>query len=163
MLDQDVFDQLRSLAARCLRRERRGHTHQPTSLANEAFLRLGNGVRELERGELLRLASRAMRQVLVDHARRRLAQKRGGAGKRVPLTPESAVARDDPASVLGVDEALTRLASIDPALAEVVELRYFGGLGEQEAAAELGVSVRTVSRRWHVARLYLARELGRGA
>jgi RNA polymerase sigma factor (TIGR02999 family) len=101
-----------------------------------------------------------MRQVLVDHARRRLARKRGGAGKRIPLTPESVVLRDDPASVLGVDEALSRLAAIDPALAEVVELRYFGGLGEQETAAELGVSVRTVSRRWQVARLYLARELG---
>jgi RNA polymerase sigma factor (TIGR02999 family) len=159
MLDQAVFDQLRTLAARVLRRERRGHTHQPTSLASEAFLRLGERANDMDRAELIGLASRAMRQVLVDHARRRVAQKRGGAACRVPLTPDTAVRRDDPGAVLAVDEALSSLSRVDPALAEVVELRYFGGLDEAETAAHIGVSLRTVSRRWQVARMFLARTL----
>lgn len=159
MFDQAVFDQLRTLAARALRRERRGHTHQPTSLASEAFLRLGSRAADLGRGELLGLASRAMRQVLVDHARRRVALKRGGVSRRVDLRPGSAVGGDDPSVVLAVDDALSSLAHIDASLAEVVELRYFGGLGEEQTAEHLGVSVRTVSRRWRVARMYLARAL----
>ncbi|MFM9995242.1 MAG: ECF-type sigma factor [Phycisphaerales bacterium] len=159
-LGAEVYAELRTLAASCLRRERRDHTHQPTSLANEAYLRLGPRAREMERGELIGLASRAMRQVLVDHARRRVAQKRGSGGSRVALEPDTAIDRRAPEDLLAVDDALARLAAIDPALAELIELRYFGGLGEADAAEHLGVSLRTVSRRWRIAKMCLARELG---
>jgi RNA polymerase sigma factor (TIGR02999 family) len=155
-----LYDELRTLAAACLRRERRDHTHQATSLANEAYVRIGTPVAGLDRAELLRLASRAMREILVDHARRRVAQKRGGGARRTPLTPSAAVDRRSPESVVAVDEALSRLEQVDPALAEVVSLRYFGGLDEAEVAQQLGVSLRTVSRRWKIARMYLARDLG---
>jgi RNA polymerase sigma factor (TIGR02999 family) len=159
-LGSEVYDELRRLAGSCLRRERRDHTHQPTSLANEAYLRLGPRALELERADLLRLASRAMRQVLVDHARRRLAAKRGGGSGRMPLEPDSVVDGRSPEDLLGVDEALVRMHETDPVLAELIELRYFGGLSEVETAAHLGISTRSVSRRWRVARMLLARELG---
>lgn len=156
----EVYAELRRLAAACLRRERRDHTHQPTSLANEAFTRLGPRAATMDRAELIRLASRAMRQVLVDHARRRLAVKRGGGGRRLPLEPDAAIDRRTPEGVVSLHEALERLERDDPDLAEIVELRCFGGLGENEAAEHLGVSVRTISRRWRLARMYLARDLG---
>lgn len=155
-----VYDELRDLAAACLRRERRDHTHQPTSLANEAYLRIGPSAPSLERSELLRLAARAMREVLVDHARRRMALKRGAGARRVMLTPESAVDRRTPDDLVAVDEALRRLEALDPGLAQIVDLRYFGGLAEAEVAAHLGISIRSVSRRWRVARMFLARDLG---
>ena len=156
----EVYAELRRLAAACLRGERRDHTHQPTSLANEAYARLGPRAGAMDRAELIRLASRAMRQVLVDHARRRLALKRGGGGRRVTLEAGTAVDRRTPESIVSLHESLERLETDDPALAEIVELRCFGGLGEAEAADHLGVSVRTISRRWRLARMYLARDLG---
>jgi RNA polymerase sigma factor (TIGR02999 family) len=160
MIPTGVYDELKRLAAATLRHERRDHTHQPTSLANEAFLRIGPGAQALEREALLHLAANAMREILVDHARRRLAQKRGGDVHRVALAPDTLIDRRSPEDLIAVDEAMRRLEALDPSLAQIVNLRYFGGLAESETAEQLGVSVRTVSRRWRIARMYLARDLG---
>jgi RNA polymerase sigma factor (TIGR02999 family) len=152
----ELYDRLRSLAAAWLDRERTDHTHQPTSLANEAYIRLAPNAPS--GADLLPLAAHVMRQVLVDHARRRNAAKRGGDWRRVRLddTPADDASPDD---LLAVHDALERLDRLDPQLARIVELRFFGGLSESETAACLDVSTRTVSRAWRVARMFLARHL----
>jgi RNA polymerase sigma factor (TIGR02999 family) len=159
-----VYDELRRLAARQLRRERPDHTLQPTALVHEAFLRLlgGNPVDFAGRNHFFALAARAMRRVLIDHARRAVAGRRPPRSARVELSPEleplgSGVA--EPAEVLAVDAALDRLAALDERQASVVELRFFGGLSAPEAAAALGVSEATVAREWRAARAWLKREL----
>jgi RNA polymerase sigma factor (TIGR02999 family) len=155
-----VHAELRRVAARQLRRERRGHTLQPTALAHEAYLRLA-GAEGLDcgsRGHFFALAARVMRQVLVDHARRRRAAKRGGF--RVGLSDvelPAAGARD--VDVLDVEQALAELARLDAEQARVVELRYFGGLTAEETAEVMGVSVRTIKREWQTARAWLQRRL----
>jgi len=159
-----VYDELRRLAARELRRERRDHTLQPTALVHEAFLRLlGERAVDFEgRSHFFALAARAMRRVLIDHARRALAGRRPPRAARVELTPgvEPAGADlTDPAEILALDAALERLAALDPRQASVVELRFFGGLSAPEAAAALGVSEATVAREWRAARAWLKREL----
>jgi RNA polymerase sigma factor (TIGR02999 family) len=155
-----VYQELRRLAASQLRRERDGHTLQPTALAHEAYLRLvGHGIHYQGRHHFLAVAARAMRGILVDYARRRRAQKRGGGQAPVALDATMiadagrAVAFDD------LDRALQDLARMSERQARVVELRYFGGLTIEETAEVLGVSPVTVKRDWAIARAWLYREL----
>jgi RNA polymerase sigma factor (TIGR02999 family) len=149
------------VASACLRSERVDHTHQATSLAHEAYVRLCRFGGMPGASDLAAHAARIMRQVLVDHARKRRALKRS-SGVRQPLAGCEATAPERPACD-DVDDALRQLERLDLDLARVVELRYFGGLTEVETARVLGASVSTVSRRWRVARMFLARELRSGA
>jgi RNA polymerase sigma factor (TIGR02999 family) len=153
-----VYEQLRGVAREHLRKQRANHTLQTTALIHEAYLRFAGaeGIRVQDRNHFIALASRMMRQVLVDHARARAAEKRQG-GVRVTLA-EAADAADE-VDVLGVDEALTRLSQFDEQQAKVVELRFFGGLSIQETAHALQISESTVKRDWTMARTWLSREL----
>ena len=157
-----VYAELRRIAARHLRRERAGHSLQPTGLVHEAYLRLvaAPGPEWQDRTHFFGVSARLMRQILVDHARARGAAKRGGAARRVALTDdvEPAAARD--LDLLALDEALGRLEEIDPIQGRVVELRYFTGLSIEETAEVLGKSPATVNREWRMARAWLRRELG---
>jgi RNA polymerase sigma factor (TIGR02999 family) len=157
-----VYEELRHQAARYLRRERPGHTLQTTALINEAYLRLidAKDVRWQSRAHFFAVAANLMRRVLVDHARRRDAEKRGGSQIRLTLDEGLAVARNSEVDLLAIDEALDRLAAIDAQQARVVELRFFSGLSVEETAAALGVSPKTVKRDWSVARAWLRREIG---
>jgi RNA polymerase sigma-70 factor, ECF subfamily len=156
-----VYDDLRALAARQLRRERPGHTLQPTALVHEAYLRLADGASiEWEgRAHFYRVAGRAMRQVLVDGARRRQAAKRGGDWRRVTLDPELVGDGSPEHDVLALHEALERLGRLDEPLERLIELRFFTGLTVEEAADVLGVSRRKAAKDWAAARLWLRREL----
>jgi RNA polymerase sigma factor (TIGR02999 family) len=159
-----VYDELRQLADRCLSAEPRGQTLQPTALVHEAYLRLvGPSDAGWEsRAHFFGAAARAIRRILIDRARARARQKRGGGGRPRPLEEAEAVAVEGPdLDVLALDEALQRLSAIDAQTAQVVELRFFGGLGVQETAATLGVSPATVAREWTFARAWLHRELTR--
>ncbi len=158
-----LYDELRRVAGALMARERTAHTLQPTALVSEAWLRLAGSQGELNGKEhFLGLAARAMRRVLVDHARARGRLKRGGDVDEVPLDTALAWYEERRIDVLAVDEALERLRGIDPELVELVELRFFAGLTLDETAAALGNSVATVERGWKVARLWLARDLGLG-
>ena len=159
-----VYDEMRRLAASYLRHERPGHTLQPTALAHEAWLRLaGQESLQVEsRRHFLGIAARTMRAILVDHARRRRALKRGGGEVAVTLDTSRLVA-DAPAMAFDdLDEALDDLAKKSERQARVVELRYFGGLSIEETADVLGVSAITVKRDWTLARAWLHRELAGG-
>jgi RNA polymerase sigma-70 factor, ECF subfamily len=160
-----LYAELHTIAERHMRGERPDHTLQPTALVNEAFLRMsggqsGSGISGgyLDRTHFLRAASRAMRQVLVDHARARKAAKRGG-GIRITLDESLAVQHDHDIDLLVLDDALERLAAAEPRWARVVELRYFGGLEIAEVAAALEISPATAKRDWQFARAWLARAL----
>lgn len=158
-----VYDELRRLAHAQLRRERPGHTLDTGALVHEAYLRLGDGRGAAweGRGHFLAVAAAAMRRVLVDHARRAHAAKRGGAAHPLPLDDAalaSAAALPDE-RLLALDDALARLAALDPRQARVVECRYFGGLTEEETARALGMGLRTVKRDWARARAWLYRAL----
>jgi RNA polymerase sigma factor (TIGR02999 family) len=164
-----VYAELRRQARRALRREAAGHTLEPTALVHEAYLKLidQRPSRWQGRAQFFGVAARCMRQVLVDAARTRRAAKRGGGVRAITLGDADGVATptaggepvgDD---VLALDEALTRLAALDPDQARLVELRYFAGLTLDDTAATLGVSPATVSREWTVARRWLRRELAR--
>ena len=159
-----VYDQLRAVARGQLARERPGHTLQATALIHEAWLKLGDvgDAAPQDRAHFLALAARAMRQILVDHARRKKAGKRGGDWGRVTLDAALGHLQRDEVDVLDVDEALERLAAFDPRRARVVELRYFGGLTMPEIAEALGVSQRTAEGDWFVARAWLRKELAAG-
>ena len=161
-----LFAELRAVADGYLKRERRGHTLQPTALIHEAWLRLDLGCESgfESRRHFLRSAARAMRQVLVDHARARAAEKRAGAGPAQPIELADAleVAGPHPLDVLALDEALAELRARDPELAELVDLRFFGGLTNAEAADVLGLSERRGEHAWRTARAFLRRELERG-
>ncbi len=156
-----VYTELRRIAGRYMRRERRGGTLQTTALVHEAYVRLAKDgdLSFQNRSHLLGIAARAMREILVEHARARHARKRGGNDARVTLN--EAVLADDaqPVDVLVVHEALERLSARSPHQAQIVELRYFGGLTIEETAAALGVSPATVKRGWTVARAWLYREI----
>jgi len=165
--DDDAFvalmpylqDELRGMAARFLAGERKAHTLQPTALVNEVYVRLlEKPARFDDRAHFFGSMARAMRRILVDHARKTNAAKRGGNAKRVSLTELTPPAEDD-LDVVALDDALARLAEVDPRRAHVVELRYFAGLGVEETAAVLGVGSATVKRDWSVARAWLFREL----
>lgn len=162
-----VYEELRRQAQLTLRREGEGHTLQPTALVHEAWLRLGgqHDAHWESRTQFFALAARVMRRVLVDHARRHRAVKRGGGAVQVTVGVGSAdhLARAgtslDAVDVIALDDALARLAAIDPEKARLVDLRYFAGLSIPEAAAALGVSPATVGREWAIARMWLRREL----
>lgn len=162
---QGLYDEMHRIAARQFGRERAGHTLQPTAVVNEAYMKLA-GQADLpgaRRSELLGIAAHAMRQVLIDHARRHRAEKRGGDRRRTTLgDPGFEVDLDD---MIAVDAALERLDRIDRRLRQVVEYRFFGGLTVEETAEALGVTPRTVHRDWAKARAWLHSELsaaGRG-
>jgi RNA polymerase sigma factor (TIGR02999 family) len=162
-LATEVYDELRRLAARYMRRERNDHTLQPTALVHEAFLKLFE-FRDIDwqgRAHFFAVASRMMRRVLVDHARRIHAGKRGGDRGDVPLDSAFLYAEERPAELIALDEALQRLSELDPRQCRVVELRFFGGLSVEEAAEVLGVSERTIKREWGVARAWLYGELSK--
>lgn len=156
-----VYEELRRVARRHLRAERPGHTLQTTALIHEAYLRLidQGAVEARDHSHFVALTSHLMRQILVDHARARLAKKRDG-GCRVTLAEDLAVIQPAAIDVLAVDEALNRLAGLDAQQARVVELRYFGGLSIRETSEALGVSEATVKRDWATARAWLHREIG---
>ena len=155
-----VYNELRRLAAAYLRRERPGQTLQATALVHEAYLRLaGAGRPWTDRNHFLGIAARSMRQILVERARARGAQKRWGGMARVSLTDALVGGANDDAMLPALDEALSRLEKIDPEQARIVELRYFAGLGVEEAASALGMSPATLKRRWALARAWLFRAL----
>jgi len=157
-----VYEELRRLAKRHMARQRKGHTLQTADLVSEAYLKLVN-VKEAgwkDRIHFFAVASQAMRSVLVDYARRRGYAKRGGNPIRVSLSEADQAAEEKSAEVIAIDEALVRLAALDPRKSRVVELRYFGGLTVEESAELLGVSSKTIDREWRWARAWLHRELG---
>jgi len=162
-IEHELYARLRAVAAAFLSRERPDHTLQPTALVHEAYVRLSSAGRleGLGPGDLFALASRAMRCILVDHARRTRAAKRGGNGRREPLDQTAASYERSAHDLIGLEMALQRLERLEPALSEIVNLRFFGGLTEEEVAGALGVSARTVRRAWAFARLWLAQELKR--
>jgi RNA polymerase sigma factor (TIGR02999 family) len=152
-----IYNELRRLAAHCLRDERSGHTLQPTALVHEAYLRLVEQSRAdwRNRAQFLGVAAQLMRRILVDYARQRVTAKRGG-GRSEPLEGGAEGCEiGQPEQVLAVDEALARLSKLDPQQAQVVELRYFGGLTVEETAAALDISPRTVKRDWTMAKAWL--------
>jgi len=157
-----VYDELRRLANHHLQRERAGHTLQPTALVHEAYLKLVDQTRVSWRGRqhFLAVASLAMRRLLVDHARARLRERRGGGIEKLALTAALPVA--DPAQadeIVAVDQLLETLAGFDERAARVVECRFFGGLSIDETAAALDLSPMTVKRSWRAARAWLRREI----
>jgi RNA polymerase sigma factor (TIGR02999 family) len=156
-----VYAELRRLARAQLRNERKGYTLEATGLVHEAYLRLlGNRVEEWHgRAHFFGIAGRAMRQILVERARRRRAQKRGGEQHKTTLDDRHAAPQMNADELLALDAALDRLAVIDERLRQVVELRFFCGLEDQEIASLFGVSGRTVERDWAKARAWLYREL----
>ena len=157
-----VYDELHKLADHYLRQERAGHTLQPTALVHEAYLRL-SGLREMRlqnRAHFYGASAQVMRRVLVDHARRRNAGKRGGGGLPPSPPPEFDTPVDVRLDLVALDRALDRLMSVAPEKAKVVELRYFGGLSVEETAEYMGASERTVKRHWRFARAWLLRALG---
>jgi RNA polymerase sigma factor (TIGR02999 family) len=159
-----VYRELRRRAAAYLRRERRDHTLQPTALVHEAFVRLvgQNRVASQSRAHFFAVAAQMMRRVLVDHARERLRHKRQGDIVRVALEDDIAVATPPDAEILSLDIALEDLTRLDARQGQIVELRYFGGLSEQEVAAVLSLSRATVSREWQTARAWLYRRMTTG-
>lgn len=160
-----VYDELRRLAASALRGERPDHTLQATALVHEAYLRLADEpqARWENRAHFLAVAARAMRRILVDHARGRNAQKRGSGAARFSLEDIEAIAPEpnDHLDLVILDQALARLSVIDPRQGRIIELRFFGGLTVEETAAVVGASPRTVKRDWHLARAWLKREMAR--
>jgi RNA polymerase sigma factor (TIGR02999 family) len=159
-----VYDELRRLAAAYMRRERPGQTLQATALVNEAYLRLaGAGTPWTDKRHFVGIAARSMRQILVERARARGAQKRWARLDRVTMTEALAVAADSEGMLPALDDALTRLEQLDAEQARIVELRYFAGLSIEETADALGLSPATLKRRWAMARAWLFRELSGGA
>jgi RNA polymerase sigma factor (TIGR02999 family) len=160
-----IYRTLHRLAVNFMRRERGEHTLEPTALIHETYLRLaGSGPDAWEnRTHFFAVAAQIMRRVLVDHARARLAGKRGSGRRRVELDERFLFVEDDPGELLALDEALGRLAQLDERQARLVELRFFAGLTVEETAAILGVSPRTVKRDWAVARAWLHGEVSRTA
>jgi RNA polymerase sigma factor (TIGR02999 family) len=159
-----LYSELRSLASRYLRRERSDHTLQTTALVHEAYLRLADQkeVRWKNREQFMGVAAQLMRRILVDYSRGHDAKKRGNDFEKVFLEEAEVIAKGKAADVIALDEALTRLAEFDPQQAQLVELRFFGGLSMEDAAGVLGVSRTTVKRNWNLAKAWLARELTKG-
>lgn len=160
-----LYRELHSVAASCMRRESVEHTLQPTALVHEAWVRLvdSDSTPAFEgRGHFVRTAAQAMRNVLVDHARKKRAQKRGEGARNVPLDLVLAGFEERSLDVLELHDALEKLGRVDPELARLVELRFFGGLTVPEVASATGRSVATVERQWSVARMWMRRELDAG-
>jgi RNA polymerase sigma-70 factor, ECF subfamily len=160
-----VYDELRRLARSFLARERGNHTLQPTALVNEAYLRLVDQTRVnwQNRTHFYGIASSMMRRVLIDHARAHATEKRGGAAIRLSIGDLEIPVEQRAAGLLALDEALKKLTEIDERKSQVVEMRFFGGLSDEEIAEVLKVMTRTVLRDWQKARLWLYRELSQSA
>jgi RNA polymerase sigma-70 factor, ECF subfamily len=156
-----VYDELRRLAHRHMGRERAGHTLQTSALVNEAFIRLidQRDVRWQNRAHFFGIAAQMMRRILVDYARGRRYQKRGGDARRAPLDEAVMVSEERAADVVALDEALKSLCEFDPRKSRIVELRFFGGLSIEETAEVLSVSPGTVMREWTLAKAWLRREM----
>jgi len=159
-----VYQELRRLAHRQMRRERTGDTFQTTALINEAYLRLVDyaRVRPRDRAHFFAIAAQAMRRILIERARSRHSTKRGSGAEKVSLDEVADVSHERAADLVALDEALTKLALIDPRKAQIVELKYFGGMTIEEAAEVLEVSTPTVERDWHMAKIWLHREVSKG-
>lgn len=160
-LIEAVYSDLRGIAARYLRRERHGHTLQPTALVHEAWMRLSVQDRAAWRdpSHFRATAAMVMRRVLVDHALRRRARRRGGGRPHVDLTVDMGAEDEHQFDVIAIHEALERLEQMDPRQARIVELRFFGGSTNEEISAWLDVAVRTVQREWRAARAWLFTEI----
>ena len=156
----DAYRELHAVAERMLGRERADHTLQPTALVHEAWLRLGGDTRWNDRTHFVATAARAMRRVLVDHARGKNRDKRGGEWTRVELDPDVAGRAGRDVDLVALDAALAELEEVAPRQARLVELRFFGGFEVEEAARLLGVSEPTAARDWRFARAWLARQIG---
>jgi RNA polymerase sigma factor (TIGR02999 family) len=157
-----VYEELQGVAHRQMRLERADHTLNTTALVHEAYVRLA-GAERIEwhsRAHFFAVAARAMRRILINHAESRNARKRGGEWQRVELGANDAVQQDTDITLLDLDRALTRLASLDERQCRIVECRYFAGMSIEETAAGLNISVATVKRDWTMARAWLNRELG---
>ena len=156
-----VYEELRRLARRYMRREKPGHSLQPTALVHEAYLRLLKDKRQAwqNRPHFFAIAASSMRQILVERARARAAAKRGGSRIRVTLGETIASGKEPSVDLLALDEALGRLAGFDPELARIVELRFFAGLSIEDVAVTVGLSPATVKRAWSAAKAWLKREL----
>ena len=156
-----VYDELHRMARRYLSRERKGHTLQTTALINEAYVRLVDqkNVNWANRSHFFAISAQIMRRILIDHARRHAYAKRGGGAQQVSLEEVAVVAREQSSEIIRLDEALKILAKMDPRRCHVVELRYFGGLSNEEIACVLKVSENTVTRDWNLARAWLYQQL----
>ena len=159
-----VYDELRKAAKRYLRREAAGHSLQTAALVNEVYLRLidAKNVRWQDRAHFFAISARLMRRVLVEFARRRRQFKRGGEARQISIEEALAFGQEQSADIVALDDALTELARLNPRQSQVVELRFFGGLTEDEIAVALKVSPRTVRNDWRLARAWLYRELNKG-
>jgi RNA polymerase sigma factor (TIGR02999 family) len=161
-----VYDELHRLARRYMSRERKGHTLQTTALINEAYVRLVDqkNVHWANRSHFFAISAQIMRRILIDHARRHAYAKRGGGARQVSLEEAATVVPNKSEELLRLDEALKSLAEMDPRRSQVVELRYFGGLNNEEIAGVLHISENTVTRDWNMARAWLYQQLtGSGA
>lgn len=158
-----VYEELRRLAHSYMRREHQGHPLQTTALVHEAFVRLiaQQAVPWQSRAHFLAVSAHAMRHILVDYARQKHAAKRGGEARRVALDDGALASVERAAELVALDDAMQGLAALDPRRCRVVELRYFGGMNNREAAEVLGLSEATVQREWRFARAWLYRELAR--
>jgi RNA polymerase sigma-70 factor, ECF subfamily len=156
-----VYDELHRMARRYMKREQKGHTLQTTALINEAYVRLVDQthVHWANRAHFFAISAQIMRRILIDHARRHAYAKRGGGAERISLDETAMVAKERAPDLLVLDEALNRLAEIDPRRGQVVELRYFGGLNNEQIAGVLKISENTVTRDWNMARAWLYQEL----
>jgi RNA polymerase sigma-70 factor (ECF subfamily) len=159
-----VYDELHRLARGYFRRERGEHTLQPTALVHEAYIRLVGQRAPLEsRGHFLAVAATQMRRVLLDYARQHHAARRGGDGQKVLLEDTMAICEQQPLDMILLDVALDKLAALDQDQAQLVELRFFGGLSVEETAEAMGISPATVKRSWSSARAFLHREISGGS
>ncbi len=159
-----VYDELRRLADHYLRRERPGHTLQATALVHEVYLRLVDQqeVRWQDRAHFLAIAAHLMRQILVNHAHRHQAAKRGGARYTLSLDEATGMPEETDVDLIALEDALTSLATLDPQKYRIVELRFFGGLMMEEVAEVLGISLRTVEREWRIAKAWLHSQIHKG-
>src|SRR5579863_94344 len=160
-----VYDELRRVARRYLRRERPDHTLQSAALVNEAYLRLmgGGSPQWQNRAHFFGVAAQLMRHILVDHARKRRAAKRGAGAPRLPLDPQATLPQEKEVDLVQLDDALNRLSDLDAQQSQIVELRFFGGLSIEETSMVLGVSPATVKREWATARTWLRWEMNKDA
>ena len=158
-----VYDELHRLARSYFRRERGEHTLQPTALVHEAYIRMVDQKSPMEtRGHFLAVAATQMRRILLDYARKHRAERRGGGGQKVMLEDTMAIAEQRPLDMIALDTALIQLSMLDPEQAQLVELRFFGGLSVEETADVMGVSPATIKRSWSSARAFLRREMTGG-
>jgi RNA polymerase sigma-70 factor, ECF subfamily len=159
-----IYEELRRLAARHLRKEHRNHTLQSSDLVNEAYLRLVDysKLQWQDRAQFFALASQLIRRILIDHARRRGYAKRGGGGRKTTLDEAAFVSKERAAELVALDDALLSLTAIDLRKSRVVELRFFGGLSIEETAEVMKLSSTTVQREWRWAKAFLHREINRG-